>query len=1135
MHSPVLTVGGVLLASMALAADFEAVPAPFQTVPRPADGETLTANPPCFVYPAARVFPSYVVECSRDPAFPPTATLRLVSPYMLAAPTEVLAPGEYVWRWRPDTPDDGGAVWSVVRRFVVPPGLPEVPFPDIAELAAHLGTSRPRIAVTADELAEVRRQAPERFGTAWLAGVRQRAESLRDKALLPEPAFLPETRDTKRIELYQKIFQTTRPFMREMALLAENYLLTGDELSGQEAKRRLLHIVGWDSRGSTSLGHNDEPATEVVRYCPTVYDRVHDLLSAAERQRCLDCLLTRLQEMRAMWQKRPFEKHPYESHNMGYYLPDALEASLALAGEAPVEELLHYTMLQLWSPFYPPYGGADGGWCEGPSYWGWSTSVFARAYRLVEQTTGVPIQSRSNVRNMPYYKLYGNPPYARMSPFGDGQESPAGGGDTMAVLAAMYRNPYAQWYADWQKTRLKPLDALFYGKEPTSPKEPYDLPQGRAFFDVGLAAMHTVLPDPGTNVSVLFRSCPFGSISHAYADQNTFTLDAYGEPLIIASGYYQLYGHPHHTQWTWQTKASNSVLVNGEGQATRDWRARGCLEAFQTTIAADYAAGEAHMAYPGRLNRFARQVLFLRPLHTGGEPVIVIRDDLVAPEPATFQFLLHALEQMDVDAAAQRVTIHRGAARCRVDYLAPAGLSFSQDDQFPVPPFRPAPNQWHLTAGTSVPAATAPSLIVLQPYREGSEADLLTARAESGDGAVGVVLQGGRRMIAVSFPTTPATAEMRLGALRTDAAVASVRLDEGEARSAVLFGGTGLWWQDGMLLKSPQLTGALCCSAWGRDRRLAEAVAPAGTLLESAVGTPDRWAHGAAGDTLHGAPATAPALQASLHLPGQPPVPFAVTVHPRVQRLVAAAPLTALGGHGELTLALGNRGETALPVTVRSGRAALAQATVLPGQDKSLRVAAADLADARELTVAADEAAGGKLAKLEVSVRRVYGVNLIPDPGLEEAGAGQPTAWQATSISDNARCALAVVPGGRNGGYCLKVTCTEATPNGTFGGFLQWPGIGPSPTERRFRMSCWVRTEADSVAGLQVTSRNWQWWQNTERLRGKADWTETALEFILPANTDLSHVRLHMASTRTGAELFADDVSLVELPPPAPP
>ncbi len=347
MASWPLTAGGVLLAALAMAADFEAPPAPFQTSPRPADGEVLSANPPCFVTPATTASAAgYTVECSPDPAFPPGRTQRWTSPYMLTVPEAVLPPDEYHWRWRPA--DAADATWSPVRRFALPAGVPEVPFPDVAAWVRRIGTTRPRLLVHADRLEAIRREAAERFGPAWLKAVHATAERCQGQALLPEPEFLPETRDVKRIAIYQRIFQTTRPFMRELAVLAENYLLTGDALSGQEARRRLLHVVGWDPRGSTSLNHNDEPATEVLRYGPTAYDRIVDLLDDAERQRCLDCFMVRLQEMRQRWVERPFEKHPYESHNMGYYLPDLTEACLALAGEAPVEEMLRYALLQLW-------------------------------------------------------------------------------------------------------------------------------------------------------------------------------------------------------------------------------------------------------------------------------------------------------------------------------------------------------------------------------------------------------------------------------------------------------------------------------------------------------------------------------------------------------------------------------------------------------------------------------------------------------------------------------------------------------------------------------------------------------------------------------------------------------------------
>jgi len=783
----------------AIAANFEAPAKSGETKPRPADGETVSANPPCFVYPATENFDSFVVEVSADASFPEGKAKFLTSPYMLIAPTEAFQPGVYYWRWRPGTLSDGATEWSVARQFTVPDNVPVVPFPDMDALVKQIGASRPRVQVTAAQLAPMRQQAQEHFGEKWLNDVRRRAERARGKELLPEPDLLPNDDPERRRQLYQKTFRTARPFFREMASLASDYLLTGNELSGQEAKRRLLHIISWDPQGSTSLGHNDEPATEVIRFCPTVFDRVYQLLTEEEKNRCLECLVVRMNEMRDRWHRRPFEKHPYESHNMGYYLPDALEASLALVGDAPVEEILHYTMMQLWSPFYPPYGGADGGWSEGPNYWGWSTAVFARTYKLVERTTGVPVHLRSNVRNMWRYKLFGNPPYFTMSPFGDGHEGRAGGGNTMAMLAALYDNPYAKWYAEWQNARLNGMDELLFDSSHVEAKAPSDLPQGQAFYDVGLACMHTALPDPTSNVAVLMRSCPFGSISHAFADQNTFVLDAYGEPLIIASGYYQLYGHPHHAQWTWETKASNSVLVNGLGQSKRDWNAKGRLKTFHTTAAGDYAVGDANQAYKGKLSRFDRRIVFLRPLHTGGEAVIVIRDELAAPEPSTYQFLLHALNKMEVNEDRQSVIVAKGNARCRVEYLEPSRLTFEQHNQFTQPPYREAPDQWHLAASTVEKIKSISSLIAVQPYRSGAAAKLLPARMEMGENCVGLVMSDADRAIIIIFRTDSDARTVRIGKVETDAQAASVCLVGGEVRSAVMFEGTVLT-QGGVIL-----------------------------------------------------------------------------------------------------------------------------------------------------------------------------------------------------------------------------------------------------------------------------------------------------------------------------------------------
>ena len=1100
------------LLTLALAANFEAPPTAGQTWARPAEGEVVAANPPCFVFPASESHHSYRLELSPSADF--GAPRVIESPWMLAVAPQALAPGTYHWRWRPSEVEE----WSVARSFRVPEGLPDVPLPPVAELLKRIGTEHPRVVVTADQLKAWRAKANEQLGINWRRDLEQRATRLQQAELLPEPAMLPDRSDPNRLAIYQKTFQTTRPFFRDMFKLAEDYLLSGDVLSGQEAKRRLLHIVRWDPRGSTSLNHNDEPGTEVVRYCPIVYDWVFPLLTPAERQECLDCLTTRMQEMRQRWVARPFEKFPFESHNMGYYLPDMLGAALALAGDAPVDEMLKYALTQLWSPFYPPYGGSDGGWNEGPEYWGWMGGVCAWTYKLVEVATGVPIKLRSNVAKQLDYKLYGNPPYFRMSPFGDGQENPAGGGLVMAELAELYQNPYALWYADQQHAKPNGLHALLFPTDHLQPKPPLDLRQNRAFYDVGLACSHSNLAEASDNVALLLRSCPFGGISHAYADQNTYAVDAYGEPLLIASGYYQLYGCPHHQQWTRQTIASNSVLVNGQGQQ-RTWQAKGELKVCQSTVAGDYLVGDAHLAYAGLVDRYDRRILYLRGLLTGGEPVIVIRDDLASPEPATWQFLLHALREMQVDESNQRVEIASGNARCRVDFLEPRGLAFSQHDQFTQPPVRGGANQWHLTASTTTKQPTEHSLFVIQPYRAGPT-DLATTTAVEGHGAVGLRLQWPGWEVLVAYRTDPDATEVSVGEYRFDGQAIALGLRDGNCHAAAQFGGTYLAQGQTDLVQC-SVNGA---AGWGDcgQGQLAELDTPGAADVRIPAG--EIKAAKPCEVLTFGNPASAATQPVPLVTPTGP-VAWQQRFYPRVQRVVLTAPTALPGGTYELSLDLRETAGRASGALASVGSAS-SRVVVSAGGSTTLRIPAISLGGQDDVSLTID-GAGGSVGVTKATLERVYGVNLLPNPSFEEFAAGMPVGWSPGTITNGARCTIVTAEGGHNGQRHLRVTCTE--PGGDFGVNLQWPGIPAADLDRKFELGCWVKTPASAVSGVQVTSQDWRFWKTTERLRGQADWAESRVEFTLPAGTDLSHLRLHQSADAEGVVIEVDEVYLREL------
>jgi len=109
-----------------------------------------------------------------------------------------------------------------------------------------------------------------------------------------------------------------------------------------------------------------------------------------------------------------------------------------------------------------------------------------------------------------------------------------------------------------------------------------------------------------------------------------------------------------------------------------------------------------------------------------------------------------------------------------------------------------------------------------------------------------------------------------------------------------------------------------------------------------------------------------------------------------------------------------------------------------------------------------------------------------------------------------------------------KIRCPAAT-GGDFGVALAWPGVRPAPYDRRFRRAGRVRGDHDSVAGVQVTSDDWVFCQTTPRIGSPDKWVRSEYEFVLPAGENLGHPRLHMSARKTGAVLYVDSVSLVEL------
>ena len=768
-----------------LSALMDVAPRPYTVHYAPADGSMSQIDPPAFLWLPVEGVEEYTLQYSRHQDFPAAETTNVGCSRTIYVPRESLGSGQWFWRFAVKDVQSGKQVNSPVRVFNIAENASLVPFPDVKALVENLKGVRPRDFLRGEDLRRYRELGAGPL-KSYIEDLKNQSEQYVGKELLPEPDFLPKGGQEK-IQEFVKVMRSTRNFNGAMVTCATTYLLTGEERYGEEARRRLMHLASWDPNGSTNLFHNDEPGHEIVRVMASTYDWIYPLLSEEDKGKVREILAERMPQLYKQLMRNPIEIRPFDSHAMDYFIGDLLESCIVMAGEFPVEEMLEYVLLQLWSPYFPPYGGDDGGWAEGPSYWQWSTATFLRNFTLVKQNTGIDLTKKPWLQQTPYYKLYANPPYSKMSPFGDGQSRPPSSGEIMYKLGVAMDNPYALWYARQSGQKPRGLERfLFYKEGDDQGKEPSDLPQARVFRDMGLAAMHSELANGNKNVHFLLKSSPFGSTSHAYADQNAFALSAYGEPLAIASGYYPYYASIHHKEWTWETKASNSLLVNGQGQGIRSWNAKGKIADFVTTDYAHYALGDAVEAYGGRLTKFNRHALFLRPTIAGDEPVIILFDDIASPEPATYDWLLHSLEKMQIDEVTGTVEIKRGDARLQVLFLTPQDLKISQHEGFPAKPEgENMPDQWHLSAQTSALATASRFVTVLMPYQEGQQDKLPEVSLIVKAGWIVVTLQGKQTRQVVAFRTEAKPGEkLKIGKFTTRSKVAATAYDvNGKSRA----------------------------------------------------------------------------------------------------------------------------------------------------------------------------------------------------------------------------------------------------------------------------------------------------------------------------------------------------------------
>ena len=769
----------------------------------PADGSVVATNPPSFIWIPVAGAKGYLLEYSTDEDFAPEKTKRVENiDISIYTPPELLDPAA-TWYWRVRAVDQAGD-WSpptISRAFRIAQDAMPLPLPPLDEVRRRIATDHPRLFVTSDTLENWRQKAQSDLlhRTLW-SQIRNQALTASVKPLPDEP---PHCRPggVRDINLWRQ-YTITVEATDDMEVLAFAYLMTGDPRFGEAARRLMLHLAGWEPNGATSWSVNSENFMPILLKLSRAYTWAYDALSPEDRQIIKDVMRIRGEAAYRVLAGRPYESRPYSSHP-GRMLGFLGEAAIAFLGEIPEAEKWFDYIVRIFYAVYPAWGADAGGWAEGHSYW---TSYINRALAFVDAlwaSTGLSLYEKPFFRNTGMFKLYTQPPYSKMGPFGDFYDAPpsSAAGSVMAHFAKVYDNEYYKWYADQMGVVVETglmgfIRLLLHPPKQIASRAPLDLPSARHFPDIGWVVMHQRLGDKD-GIQFMFKSSPYGSLSHSFADQNTFTLEAYGTPLAIPTGHRPWSGSNHHFQWTKTTQAHNGILVGGKGQKIQSIDAKGDLIAFLHGKSFDYTAGDAVPAYDGLLEHFVRHALYVRP------DTFVIFDDLRATNPDVFSWLLHAYHEMDIDEEKGHIGIDAKTARLDVQLWSSHPLTYSQTDQYAVPLDEPMnkPPQWHLTATTTEQSADAYFQAVLKPAKPDVRTPIMAEKLSFGSGE-GVLLKDRNTYTTVLFQTAEGDLAAE-GLMATGRVAAWSRGSSQEQKEgALLIGGTRWTSDSGLRLTS---------------------------------------------------------------------------------------------------------------------------------------------------------------------------------------------------------------------------------------------------------------------------------------------------------------------------------------------
>lgn len=687
----------------------------------------------------------YRVRLSQDCNFKDNV-IEAVCSWPFYNPDIPLADG--VWYWQYGYVEGGNTSWSEVLKFTQKPNQDRFSPPSFKTFISKLPSRHPRVLIASDEWDTFISQSEDAPERAWYIA---RAE----KTLQVPMKHIDDTDTSKMAGLDNEVKRNallTRESRRivdkeevNAEVFVRAYLLTKDDRYYKEAMKRIFEMIKWEE-SPNFVGDFNESA--LLSLCSMAYDAFYDKLDASQKR----LLLKEVQKNGTKFFNRfnnHLENHIADNHVWQMAFRIFTMATFSVYGDLPEAGVWADYCYNLWVARFPGLN-QDGAWHNGDSYFHVNIRTLIEVPYFYSRISGYDFFSDPWYEGSAMYVIYQQPPFSKSAGNGSSHQNvlqPSGVRVGYAdALARLVNNTYS---ADYVRCILqkepdllrkafmaKTGDLSWFRLQNHTPlpegKKMKDLPLAYVFPQTGVATLMSDWENFSRNAMLTFRSSPYGSTSHAIANQNAFNTFFGGKPLFYSSGHHISFTDEHSVYCHRSTRAHNSILVNGMGQRIGT-EGYGWIPRYYTGKRISYLVGDASNAYgkvisplwlargrdsgleyspangwdKNRLKTFRRHIVEL-----GNAGLVFIYDELEADTAVAWSYLLHTIEHPMIikkDKGMMRITAINAGGRSDAYLFANDKLETNQTDQFFYPAvnwlraddkgyFAPYKNHWHFTA-----------------------------------------------------------------------------------------------------------------------------------------------------------------------------------------------------------------------------------------------------------------------------------------------------------------------------------------------------------------------------------------------------------------------------------------------------